>query len=755
MAFVYEINGKRVEFEKEPSERDIDEAAKSIGVAAPKPESAMPTPVEGAGGAAFGVYRPAGRRPESQQDKEAALEMAPQTIRGLASNFFLPFGLPVDIANAVYNAPRTAEDIANRYQSVKSQLAGNERQPLPELPAKQTIPVIGEYGSHFYNQLLPGEPTSPAGQLAFAGGQLMGAPILTKAMSVAAPIITSPIQTAKAVGQTAKTVAQATPEFARGVMAEVGGGGTRPGQRATYAGQYESARQPAGNAYYPDADLDAWRKNLITTQELEKRAAYYTPEQQAALRKTGGMVPYEGQVARATGEALAEPYTKLSGYLPDLALAGVGYALGGPLGAAAVPAANLVRRGVGLYQAGRTAGGMRQLGDLGFSPLFPEELAALNKGLPHPSALGPAASAGNVPTTGPLAAVVAQTKQNYPTYTAAGAVSPEMVQGQAKIVQSVPAKEVSMADLVARRDTLERANANAMLSGRPTGPIPENLQNVKPSKTAEEIVNDTLAQKQAAAEKKQAILDQIAANNEKKRLAAEEQKAQAVQNAAEAKIMRAAETQKVETTGPVVPVETPEKPFVAKTEYKPIKSAVKTREDLIADRARVIEINKILVAQGRKPLAVPEIPPAPLDEATLAKPGSSLSDIKAKLANRTPEQKAADETAVRASENKSVAQKAAQGKRGEIQTELKTTAQAGIVSKGNTLSIDKSLFNEMAATHGAKINWKEVPDVSNMSLKQGREVVRKHLYKEIAEQAKTNTSSGMAALENIVNGKKK
>ena len=38
MAFVYEVNGQKVEFEKEPSEADIDEAAKSLGQK-PKPEA--------------------------------------------------------------------------------------------------------------------------------------------------------------------------------------------------------------------------------------------------------------------------------------------------------------------------------------------------------------------------------------------------------------------------------------------------------------------------------------------------------------------------------------------------------------------------------------------------------------------------------------------------------------------------------------------------------------------------------------------
>ena len=31
MAFIYEVNGQRVEFEKEPTEKDIDEAARSLG----------------------------------------------------------------------------------------------------------------------------------------------------------------------------------------------------------------------------------------------------------------------------------------------------------------------------------------------------------------------------------------------------------------------------------------------------------------------------------------------------------------------------------------------------------------------------------------------------------------------------------------------------------------------------------------------------------------------------------------------------
>ena len=41
MAFIYEVNGQRVEFEKEPTAADIDEAARSLG-STPQPQTGMP-----------------------------------------------------------------------------------------------------------------------------------------------------------------------------------------------------------------------------------------------------------------------------------------------------------------------------------------------------------------------------------------------------------------------------------------------------------------------------------------------------------------------------------------------------------------------------------------------------------------------------------------------------------------------------------------------------------------------------------------
>jgi hypothetical protein len=54
MAYIYEVNGQRVEFEKEPTDADIDEAAKSLGSAVNKTEASVsvaPQVIAGAKGA--------------------------------------------------------------------------------------------------------------------------------------------------------------------------------------------------------------------------------------------------------------------------------------------------------------------------------------------------------------------------------------------------------------------------------------------------------------------------------------------------------------------------------------------------------------------------------------------------------------------------------------------------------------------------------------------------------------------------------
>ena len=147
MAFVYEVNGEKVEFDKEPSDADIDEAAASLGTK--KPESKMPKPVEGEGGAAFGVYRPAGRRPESQQNREASAEMPVQAARGVVTG---TLGGPSDLLN----------------------LPGQVYGAVTKQPAPYTVP----FGSEEFNKMLPGQSNTPHAKLARTVGE-MAAPLPT------------------------------------------------------------------------------------------------------------------------------------------------------------------------------------------------------------------------------------------------------------------------------------------------------------------------------------------------------------------------------------------------------------------------------------------------------------------------------------------------------------------------------------------------------------------------------------------------
>ena len=146
MSFIYEVNGQRVEFEKEPTEKDIDEAALSLKV---KPVSQQQKPVEGAGGAAFGVYRPQGRRPESQQDREASKDMPLQTARGVATGTL-----------------GAIPDLLNLPGTIYSGVTGNE--------APYKVPL----GSEEWNQMLPFQSDTPQARLARFGGEVL-APIPT------------------------------------------------------------------------------------------------------------------------------------------------------------------------------------------------------------------------------------------------------------------------------------------------------------------------------------------------------------------------------------------------------------------------------------------------------------------------------------------------------------------------------------------------------------------------------------------------
>jgi len=218
MAFVYEVNGVKVQFDKEPTDADIDEAAASIGSSKAKPKSNMPKPVEGEGGAAFGVYRPAGRRPESQQDREASADMPFQAARGVATGAL--GGIP---------------DLLN--------LPGNIYGAVTKQPAPYTVPL----GSEDWNKMLPGQSDTPHAKLARTVGE-MAAPI---------PTVSSVKALAKGVPAAVEGTINAGKGFARGLAYPQG---TSP----------DSALLPIRPTYVPQPQVDQFMRGELPVNQLKE-----------------------------------------------------------------------------------------------------------------------------------------------------------------------------------------------------------------------------------------------------------------------------------------------------------------------------------------------------------------------------------------------------------------------------------------------------------------------------------------------------
>lgn len=321
MAFIYEINGQRVEFEKEPSERDIDDAARSLR---PAPQSQQQRPVEGAGGAAFGVYRPQGRRPESQQDREAAKDMPLQTARGVVTGML---GGPSDLLNL----PGVLYGAATGQQS------------------PYTVP----YGSEQFNEMLPFKSDAPSAKLARLGGEVL-----------------APFPSVKGL--------QAIPGAVRGagdVVSGAVGTGTgyiaRPG-RAPRGYQVPSQRNPIGSTYTPPEELAKFERGELPYGQMpEQRPISELPQgrlDRAAMMLSGGNIPNAGQGARAFGERLGETYRN-----PLTAAADIGsmFFTGG------VPVLTTLRGGL----AGAQALADMRLANKGFTPELPNILKEYETGV--------------------------------------------------------------------------------------------------------------------------------------------------------------------------------------------------------------------------------------------------------------------------------------------------------------------------------------------------------------------------------------
>ena len=300
-----------------------------------KPKSQQQRPVEGAGGAAFGVYRPQGRRPESQQDREAAKDMPLQTARGVVTGML---GAPSDLANlpgVLYSA------------------ATGQPQPYQ-------VPL----GSEQWNQMLPFQSDAPSAKLARLGGEVLAPFPTVKGLQTIPGAV-------RGVGNVAKGA------FGRGFnyIAEPG---ATPGPI-----QVPSSRVPISSTYVDPAEFAAFQRGELPYGQLPQNRPIgelaQGPLDRAALAVSGGEIPLQGQAARAFGERIGKTYNN-----PVQAALDIGslFLPGNP--------------GIPILTAGRSAlAGIQGLADMrlagkGFSPEVPKTIAEYQSGArPMPGIPGP------------------------------------------------------------------------------------------------------------------------------------------------------------------------------------------------------------------------------------------------------------------------------------------------------------------------------------------------------------------------------
>lgn len=161
MAFIYEINGQRVEFEKEPTDADIDEAARAMGSApaanAPATGGLQLEAEPSAGEAAFGAVAPAVTgaafaAPMGVSMKDVAqvakpmIDIAKETyrgpmgvVRGVADATMMAHGVP-PLAGA-YGAAETMTKRAQALGSAAGEISkGLSQTPLTTAATGSTYP---------------------------------------------------------------------------------------------------------------------------------------------------------------------------------------------------------------------------------------------------------------------------------------------------------------------------------------------------------------------------------------------------------------------------------------------------------------------------------------------------------------------------------------------------------------------------------------------------------------------------------------
>lgn len=138
MAFVYEINGQQIEFEKEPTEADIDEAAKALGSTA-QATAGNVTQQALQAVAPAAMYGPTGL-PQLAEDVATAakpiMDVGRNVVQGYTKN---PLGAVADAVllhggmPPVYGGAKTAEGLYNTYKAAK-EVGSNLSNMLSALP---------------------------------------------------------------------------------------------------------------------------------------------------------------------------------------------------------------------------------------------------------------------------------------------------------------------------------------------------------------------------------------------------------------------------------------------------------------------------------------------------------------------------------------------------------------------------------------------------------------------------------------------
>lgn len=203
--------------------------------------------------------------------------------------------------------------------------------------------------------------------------------------------------------------------------------------------QQASVRQPVGKTYYTPEEIAQWRAGELPTEQLTAQPIQNLgPQALKALQKTEGNVPYAGQGFRAFGEQLGETYRNPLNLLTDVGL--------DVLTSGGLP--TMARMGYKGVKGAQGASAAKTLEGAGFTPLYPEELAALQSGQPHPSALGPIA-----PKTQPVATpspVTTQPVVPQPVPQLTYSPTPSVMYGSESGIVGKTPQEVTTADLAQR-----------------------------------------------------------------------------------------------------------------------------------------------------------------------------------------------------------------------------------------------------------------------------------------------------------------